>query len=268
MGKYYNMTNSCNTCGTKFNCYISGQNPLREYNNEGNWTGSWICGHCSYKPVNKTNKYNRNDKNRTYTTKQLLDNLTRFYNENGRVPKERDLINNVDYPSHSTYNRRFGNLSKALKLAGLDINTMIKHENKENTFSKGRFAEVIVIDYLGDKSVDLSGENCTSPYDGICPHGKIYDVKSSKMYTGCNGNNYWKFMTQNKYKELIEYYYFLAFNEDYTKLRYAWRVPGEVIEKDYFYVGMSYAEFNISNMRIHEITDVILPLIISRGYNI
>lgn len=79
-----------------------------------------------------------------------------------------------------------------------------------------------------------------------------YDVKSSKLYV----EGYYRFTIRNKYKEEIELYYFLAFNKDYTKLMYCWRVSGKIVEKDSFYVEPnSDYEFNIENMKEYDITD-------------
>jgi hypothetical protein len=82
-----------------------------------------------------------------------------------------------------------------------------------------------------------------------------YDVKSSKFYKdkGC-----YRFTVQNKYKDKIEIYYFLAFNEDWTKLDYSWRVPGNIVEKNNFEVGLSNTyRFNIDSMEKYDITNVL-----------
>ena len=47
----------------------------------------------------------------------------------------------------------------------------------------------------------------------------------------------------------------VAFNEDYTKLMHVWRVPGEIVDDDYFIVGTLNAKFTIENMMQYEITD-------------
>ena len=68
----------------------------------------------------------------------------------------------------------------------------------------------------------------------------------------------WVFGTKNRDKdddrEAIQWYYFAAFNEDYTQLLYIWRVPGEIIEKNNFIVGMYGGEFNLENMKEYDIT--------------
>lgn len=189
---------------------------------------------------------------KSYTNEELLNELRRFEKENGRSPIMEDLNNNSKYPSKGIYQDRFGSWQNALKLVGLDVDTMVKNGIIENEYQKGRFAEIIVRDHFKHHPIDLAGENKTSPYDGICPNGLIYEVKSSKLHK----NTYYLFNTRNKYKEEIEIYYFLAFNDDYTKLEYAWIVPGELVENDNFSVGSSsYAEFNVENMNQYDITE-------------
>lgn len=177
-----------------------------------------------------------------------------YYKENERVPTSRDFLNNPEYPCCTYYIKRFKSWANALKLAGLDVDTMVKQGVLQDTNYKGRLFEIIVRDHFENKSTDLSREKHDTPCDGICPRGKNYDAKSSKLYR--ERGEYWKFTTRNKYKEEIEYYYFGAFNEDYTKLMHVWRVPGEIIEKDYFIVGLNIGwEHDVENMKEYEITD-------------
>jgi len=132
---------------------------------------------------------------------------------------------------------------------------VIKKGVVETSDQKARFSEMIIRDHFEKNPIDLAGENKLSHCDGICPNGKTYDVKSSKFYNkGC-----YAFGIHNKYKEKIEIYYLLAFNEDRTKLEYAWRIYSwEVVEKDTFYVGISHSyKFNIENMKEFEITEKI-----------
>lgn len=187
-----------------------------------------------------------------YTDEELLDYLDRFYYENERVPVAIDFINNPEYPNCGTYQYRFGSWSNALKLVGLDVDTMVKQGIVVTTNQKARLAEIMIRDHFKKNPVDLSGQNQNSPCDGICPNGKMYDVKSSKLYKG----THWRFRTDNKYKEEIEIYYFLAFNKDYTKLEYTWRVPAEIVEKDNFYIGLNPSyEFDFEEMEEYNITD-------------
>ncbi len=194
---------------------------------------------------------------RTYKTlctdEELLDYPRQFYKKYGRSPTVRDFYNSPVYPSFRVYQRRFGSWSNALKLTGLDVESMVKKGVLITNNQKARLSEMMVIDHFEKNPVDLSGDNCKSPCDGICPNGKTYDVKSSRLH-----ETYYVFSIKNRNREEIEIYYFLAFNEDYTKLEYAWRVPGEIIEKNYFQVTLnswSGGKFTIDNMKEYDITD-------------
>jgi hypothetical protein len=203
---------------------------------------------------------------RYITDEELLDNLTKFYEKNERPPTSIEFNGeNPRYPSTNTYSRHFGSWSNALKLVGLDVESMVKNGVVETKQQKARLAEMIVMDYLDNHFIDLSGENCTSPFDGICPEGKIYDVKSSRFY---EGDMCWKFHFHNVYKCDIEILYLLAFNEDYTELVYAWRVyASKFLDKDTFSIGIYYGpEFNIENMRDYEITKELREVFNKHGY--
>jgi hypothetical protein len=196
-------------------------------------------------------EYYRMKSRERYTNEELLDFLREFDKENGIVPVRTDFVNNPEYPSFMTYQRQFGSWNKALKLVGLDTEAMVKRGIIQNNLQKGRLWEISVIEHFENRPKDLSGENSHSPCDGICPNGQTYEVKSSKLYE----EKYWIFSTANKYKEEIEIYYFGAFNSDWTELEYAWRVPGEIVESDNFYVGMYGGKFNVRNMKKYDITD-------------
>lgn len=187
-----------------------------------------------------------------YTDEDMLNFLKLFYQENNRIPVRRDFENNSKYPGFYSYYNHFGSWNNALRLAEMDIDTMARQKNFSNNIYKGRHWEIMIMDMFQNKSIDLSGNNCNSPFDGICPNGKTYDAKSSKLYD----NDYWLFPIYNKDKETIEWYYFGAFNKDYTELLHVWQVPGEVIENNYLYVGKgTYSKFNMENMKEYEITD-------------
>lgn len=53
------------------------------------------------------------------TDDELLNHLTQFHIENGRVPEKTDFTNNSRYPSYSTYRRRFGSWNRSIELSGL-----------------------------------------------------------------------------------------------------------------------------------------------------
>lgn len=64
-----------------------------------------------------------------------------------------------------------------------------------------------------------------------------FEVKSSKLE---KERKRYHFATKNKDKDddkdAIQWYYFIAINDDGT-IKYAWRVPGEMVEKDNFHIG-------------------------------
>lgn len=207
-------------------------------------------------------KYKDGRSAKTYTDKQLLNYFTQFYEENGRPPKWGDFANNPEYSAPETYKKRFGGWQKALKLVGLDTESMVKKGIIETNQQKGRLAEILIIDHFEKNPVDLAGENYLSPCDGICPNGKYYDVKSSALG---KERNRWHYGTNNKYKDKIEIYYLLAFNEDYSELMYAWRMTNwEVIDIGDLYIGMNSIhnrKRTVENMKEYDITDKIRDIL-------
>lgn len=195
-----------------------------------------------------------------YTDDELLSYLSKFYDENGRSPSQNDFSNNPEYPVCKTYWNRFGSWSNALKLVGLDVDSMITKGIVETCQQKARLSEIRVINHFKNKPIDLAGYDYTSPCDGICPNGKTYDVKSSSLHRG----KYYGFVTRNKYKEKIDIYYLLGYSENYATLEHAWRIPGYMAERCYFRISMILSKRknrNIENMREYEITDKIKEII-------
>ena len=139
-----------------------------------------------------------------YTDNELLNYLKNFYKENKKIPVRRDFNNNPEYPGYKTYERFFGSWSAALKLAGLDMDTLLKQNILQSTNLKGRSFEIRVINAFSNKPVDLSGDNHGSPCDGICPNGKTYDAKSDRLYE----DKYWPFIIKNKYKNGNNFSYY------------------------------------------------------------
>lgn len=191
-----------------------------------------------------------------YTDEDLLEFLIRFYEENGGPPTERNFTNNSDYPGFSVYQKRFGGWQKALKLVGLDTDSMVKKGIVKTTSQKARLGELFVKDHFKEiGAIDLSGENCNSPYDGKCPRGYNYDAKTSALHI-----DYWTFGIDNLDRIEIEWYYLLAFNEYYTELLHAWRIPAwdlaRDIEKGYIQVWSC----QIERMAQYEITEKVFPM--------
>lgn len=210
-------------------------------------------------------KYNYNaHRCKKFTDGELDYHLIRFFVENGRPPSLKDFTNNSEYPSFATYQRRFGSWANALERVGLDVESMVKNGIIETEDQKGRFGEIIIRDHFKKHPIDLAGENKNSPYDGICPNGLKYDVKGSKLYI----EGYLAFGTSNIYKDKIEIYYLLAFNEGYTELIYAWRIPArKVVDRDGFKIGLkSNYKFNIENMKEYDITDNIRDALKKYGF--
>lgn len=200
-----------------------------------------------------------------YTNEYLFSCLKKFFEENGRRPTTDDFSNNSEYPNFSTYIRRFGNWSKALKLVGMDMDTSVKQGDLSNNVCKGRWFEILVREMFGNKSIDLSGENYLSPCDGICPNGRTYDAKSSGL---CIKGS-WDFNTKGKFKEFVEWYYFGAFNDDYTELLYVWRVPGELVGGSVFRIGIRERfKFNVGNMEEYDITDEFKKMLNKKNFSI
>jgi hypothetical protein len=201
----------------------------------------------------------------SYTDKELLDYLIQFYEKYGRPPTKEDFTDNSGYPSFKTYQRHFKSWSNALKLVGLDVDSMVKKGVLETKQQIGRFGEILIRDHFDNPSIDLAGKNCNSPCDGICPNDKNYDVKSS----GLRDDVRYIFGINNKHKDEIEIYYLLGFNKDYTKLDYGWRIPGEIVEKDLFYVGLnerSRTKFTVYNMEEYDITEKLREILDKYGY--
>lgn len=190
----------------------------------------------------------------SYTDEELLNYLKQFYNETGKAPTETDFKNNKKYPSYGAYKKHFGGWQKALQLVGLDVDTLVKIGIVQNTYQKGRLLELYVKDHFDELSVDLSGENRCYPVDGICPQGYTYEVKS----VGLKEKMRWCFPIYNKEKEEIEWFYLGAFNEDYSELLHVWRIPGELIEKNYICISLQNSfkrdTYCVESMKEYEIT--------------
>ena len=109
----------------------------------------------------QTEPYFTNMKNRgkKYTDDELLNYPKIFYEKNGRVPFQKDFSNSSEYPDYQNYTRRFGSWNNALKLAGLDLDAMIKRERLEAISRNCVQSENMTGNVLDNKSIDLSGEN-------------------------------------------------------------------------------------------------------------
>lgn len=185
---------------------------------------------------------------------ELLAQLKRFYEENGRPPTCKDFKLDRKYPSYRQYFNRFGSWDNAMRLVSLDLDSMIdKGIVLENTQYRARIFELYVKDHFIEESIDLSGKNRNSPYDGVCPNSQTYDAKSAKFDVKYN---WWEYMLGNMYREDIEWFYLGAFDKDFGKLIYVWRIPGIFIEGNTLRIGLkNNLRYNVENMKIYEITE-------------
>ena len=178
---------------------------------------------------------------------ELLGYLSQFYDTYGRPPTQLDFNNNPKYPSFGVYIDRFGRWENALRLVYLDVDSIVRKGIVETENQKGRLFEILVLEHFVSKNViDLSGENRLSFADGICPKGQIYDAKSVALKNGC-----YTFTLKSKYREKIDSFYLGAFNKDYSKLDYVWRIPRDFTDKDYLTVSLyDYrGGYSVDNMK-------------------
>lgn len=201
----------------------------------------------------KNNRSSYGKGNSRYTDNELINYIKEFYNKNRKPPSITDFNGNPDYPSHSTIVYRFGTWNNALKLADLDADTLVKKGIMECSYHKGRAFEMIVNKSFKKDSSDLSGQNCNSPFDGICPRGYNYDAKSSKLVQGKTENSKgWFFHFRNKQIDTIQYFILGGFNKDYTELLHVWIIPLSFVNgRDTIYIG----QYSINKFKEYEITD-------------
>lgn len=192
-----------------------------------------------------------------YTKEEFQEAIIQFIEENGRIPKEKDFINNPKYPGVNTFIEFFGSFNGVLKSVEMDIDSMVKKGYRESARQKSRFFELCVKQHFIGESIDLSGENCMSPYDGICPTGHIYDAKSARLICGK-----WQINFKNVYNGKIQWWYMGLFDEDFEELLYVLRIPTEnfkedIIEKEFMLI---YAEgdhkYTIEKLKRYNITEM------------
>ncbi len=189
-----------------------------------------------------------------YTDEELLDFLVNYFERTENVPTEKAFKENSECPSVYIYRRRFGSWLKALELVELDYDSAVDKGILQHSSHKGRLFERYVRDSFKNESKDLSGDNCRSPFDGICPKGKSYDAKSSSLQENGNWKG-WYYYFKNKMFSSIEYFYIGAFNKDYSKLLYVWLLHNSFIRKRSLNIGIYGGEYNLNNMKEYEVTD-------------
>lgn len=96
---------------------------------------------------------------RKYTDEELLELLKTFEEEYGRPPTQKDFSSNPKYPNVMTYAHLFGSWQKALKLIGLDVDSIVRKGIVETYYQKARLSEIYVLGHFAKKDAkDLSGE--------------------------------------------------------------------------------------------------------------
>lgn len=68
---------------------------------------------------------------KTYTREQLLFYLNKFSHELKKTPTIKEMNSKKEYPSASTYSKRFGSWNNALKEADLKLNVRQQYTKKE-----------------------------------------------------------------------------------------------------------------------------------------
>jgi hypothetical protein len=164
-----------------------------------------------------------------------------FADKNGRPPSSYDFDRDDNYPSSRTYRHHFGTWCKALEIAGYNC-------NNTSTY-KGRKSELSVLrSFTQEGAVDLSGNNYTSAYDGICPTGKTYDVKCSKL----NSGGCWIYNVNHQ--DITDYYYLIGYDYKHIELLRVWLVPSDAITRcSKFHICSG--TYGISKWKQYEITD-------------
>lgn len=134
--KYYNRSNTCDICGISFD-KIGWNHPVREYNNEGNWTGKWLCNKCHSKFSSNskssliksiTNRRTDNlNPNSTQTIGDNFEELTCIWKKVKILNKENNCYNGpLDHSADSegiiyqTKGRFYSNIEKRWGFGGLD----------------------------------------------------------------------------------------------------------------------------------------------------
>lgn len=194
------------------------------------------------------------------TEEELLEKLIQWYEEHDEPPTILSFRYNTKYPHSNTYDR-LGGWKLSLKILGFDTDSLVRRGIIRTVQQKGKLGVIFVVDcYKEIKGMkDLTEEDYDSPYDIISSEG-TGDVKTSKFYIS---ENRWFFSLRNENIYQIKYFYLLAFNEDFTELMYAWKIPNNDDFKDEINNGsirISNLSFYIENMKPYEITDKIWPI--------
>lgn len=190
-------------------------------------------------------KDGRNNPKLKISNEELLEFLRNFWREKGRPPTKNDLEHNLEFPSYKLYRTRFGGLQNALRLVGLDTDSMVRKGIIETDNQKARQSELYVLENDEKGATDLSRNNHWSVIDGISKKDYTYDVKSSKLVRG----KFWNFCLDKR----VDFYYLLGYDKDRKNLLHKWKVPGYFSEGDIQIGNNNYYTYNLENMREYEI---------------
>ena len=104
---------------------------------------------------------------KTYTREQLLFYLNKFSHELKKTPTIKEMNSKNEYPSASTYSKRFGSWNNALKEADLKLNVRQQYTKKELAENLRLLAKE-----LGrlPKSKDLKTKKWTASYTTYKKH--------------------------------------------------------------------------------------------------
>ena len=110
--------------------------------------------------------------NERYTDRQLLNYLKKYYEEIGRIPTSRDLINNLKYPGTTTFLKRFGSWNNDAMIVKLDhINLEFHGILIQNVADVGL---IILIQILGDIQHGSRADAIKKVVQNICARSVIH----------------------------------------------------------------------------------------------
>lgn len=111
-------------------------------------------GYNQLRPSENNLSYSHSDKSRKllseaktlYTDEELTELLVCFHKEYNKIPTQRDLINNDNYPNYGTYCLRFGSFKNALLKSGLyDLILDKKNFNREKISENDKIKIVQIV---------------------------------------------------------------------------------------------------------------------------
>ena len=207
-----------------------------------------------------------------YTKTELISELHRFVEENGRVPNAHDMLRKHGYPSYSAYRDYFGTWEYGLRFANLPLvsdRLRIIRDNRKcyickSTKSTGWYKSdgkyvcnkckrdnrnymYGVLDPNSNCGVGVITEHIVAEYlnDAIkCntteSFASKYDLISNK-YGAINVKSAKRIHYRNGYiwqfrihksSKIPDYYFCIGFNKDRSNIEYAWAIPSLMHSKN------------------------------------